>query len=282
MTVSVRPGTLPEVADHGRMSTGRVTMGVEYDGSAYSGWQHQHHARTVQECVEQAVAAVADHPIRVNCAGRTDSGVHGLGQVVHFDTVAQRSQRSWLLGTNANLPEDIAVRWAMPVAADFHARFSATGRHYRYLILCRPTRSALWRNRAVWTHRTLDIEPMREAARVLVGQHDFTSFRALACQAKSPVRTIRYLELERRGDLIELRVGADGFLHHMVRNLAGVLMAVGRGDAPVGWTRELLDLRDRARGGVTAPPHGLYLARVDYPQHFGLPFEDDAALLTML
>lgn len=282
MTVLASPGNPPEDAGQSRMSQSRIAMGVEYDGSAYSGWQHQHHARTVQQCVEQAVAAVADHPIRVQCAGRTDSGVHGLGQVVHFDTVAQRSQRSWLLGTNANLPDDIAVRWAMPVAADFHARFSASGRHYRYLILCRPTRSALWRNRAVWTHRSLDIKPMREAAWALVGRHDFTSFRALACQAKSPVRTIRYLELERRGDLIELRVGADGFLHHMVRNLAGVLMAIGRGDATVGWTRELLDLRDRARGGVTAPPHGLYLARVDYPQQFGLPFADDAALFTML
>jgi tRNA pseudouridine38-40 synthase len=210
-------------------------------------------------------------PVRVHCAGRTDSGVHALGQVVHFDTGVERSMRSWVLGTNANLPDDIAVQWAMPVPLGFHARFSATGRHYRYLILCRPARSALWRSRAVWTHRRLDIAPMREAALALVGQHDFTSFRALACQAKSPVRTIRYLELERRGPLIELRVGADGFLHHMVRNLAGVLMAIGRGEAEVGWTRELLDLRDRSRAGVTAPPQGLYLARVDYPEHFGLP-----------
>ena len=278
MTLSSDPSARrPEGA-----SDQRIAMAVEYDGSAYSGWQHQHHASTIQERLEQAIAAVADHPIRVHCAGRTDSGVHGLGQVVHFDTVAQRSKRSWLLGTNSKLPDDIAVRWVMPVAADFHARFSATGRHYRYLILCRPTRSALWRNRAVWTHRTLDVGPMREAARALVGQHDFTSFRALACQAKSPVRTVRYLEIERSGDFIELRVGADGFLHHMVRNLAGVLMAIGRGDAAVGWTRELLDQRDRALGGVTAPPHGLYLARVDYPQRFGLPFEDDAALFSML
>lgn len=282
MTVFASLGNSPTDAGQSLRSQGRIAMGLEYDGSAYSGWQHQHHARTIQERVEQAVAAVADHPIRVHCAGRTDSGVHGLGQVVHFDTVAQRNRRSWLLGTNANLPDDIAVRWAMPVAADFHARFSATGRHYRYLILSRPTRSALWRNRAVWTHRTLNVKPMREAARALVGQHDFTSFRAQACQAKSPVRTIRYVDLERRGDLIEFRVGADGFLHHMVRNLAGVLMAIGRGDAAVGWTRELLDLRDRTRGGVTAPPHGLYLARVDYPPQLGLPFEGDAALITML
>ncbi|MGD8207550.1 MAG: tRNA pseudouridine(38-40) synthase TruA, partial [Thiohalocapsa sp.] len=226
---------------------------------------------TVQECLERAVAAVADHPLRLHCAGRTDSGVHALAQVVHFDTSAVRTPRSWVLGTNANLPPDIAVQWALQVDAGFHARFSATGRHYRYLILCRPTRTALWRDRAVWTHRPLAIEPMREAAGMLVGRHDFSSFRAIACQAKSPVRTIRYLELGLHGMLIELRVGADGFLHHMVRNLAGVLMAIGRGDAPVGWARELLELRDRARGGVTAPPQGLYLAGVDYPQRFGIP-----------
>lgn len=268
----------PSVADAER----RIAMAVEYDGSRYSGWQYQHHASSVQECLEKAIAVVADHPVRVYCAGRTDTGVHGLGQVVHFDTKARRSVRSWALGTNANLPDDIAVRWAMPVESDFHARFSATGRHYRYLILCRPTRSALWHRRAVWTHRPLDVAPMRAAAEVLVGRHDFSSFRALACQAASPVRTIRYLELERRGQLIELRVGADGFLHHMIRNLAGVLMAVGRGDADVGWTQQLLDLRDRSRGGVTAPPQGLYLAKVDYPEHYGLPSGDDADPLSMV
>ena len=251
----------------------RIAGGVEYDGSRYAGWQYQHHASTVQQVLEEALSRVADHPVRVHCAGRTDSGVHATGQVAHFDTVARRSTRSWVLGANANLPDDVALRWAVPVDPGFHARFSATGRHYRYLILSRPTRSALWRDRAVWTHRPLDLERMRTAATTLVGRHDFTSFRALACQAKSPVRTIRYLELHRRGELIELRVGADGFLHHMVRNLAGVLMAIGSGDADVGWTRELLALRDRARGGVTAPPQGLYLSRVDYPADFGLPDE---------
>lgn len=254
----------------------RIAMGLEYDGSGYSGWQYQHHARSVQQSLENAVAAVADHTVRVHCAGRTDSGVHGLGQVVHFDTDARRSNRAWTLGTNANLPEDIAVRWAMQVAPGFHARFSAFARHYRYLILSRPTRPALWRGRVVWTHRSLDIVPMRKAAQALVGRHDFTSFRALACQAKSPVRTVRYLEIERSGPLIELRVGADGFLHHMVRNIVGVLMAVGRGDADQAWTRRLLGQRDRALGGVTAPPQGLYLSRVDYPPHFGLPSGDDA------
>ncbi|MGB5832736.1 MAG: tRNA pseudouridine(38-40) synthase TruA [Thiohalocapsa sp.] len=257
-------------------------MAVEYDGSRYCGWQYQHHALSVQECLERAISTVADQPVRLHCAGRTDSGVHSLAQVVHFDTSARRSARSWVLGTNSNLPDDIAVRWATPVDPAFHARFSATGRHYRYLILCRSSRSALWRDRAIWTHRALDIEPMREAGRALVGRHDFTSFRAVACQAKSPIRTIRYLELERRDELIELRVGADGFLHHMVRNLVGVLMAVGRGDAKVGWTWELLQLRDRARGGVTAQPQGLYLAGVDYPPQFGLPSRDDVDPLSMV
>ena len=283
-THGTRVDVVPTDADGGSQDDRqrRIAMGVEYDGSAFSGWQTQHHARSVQQCLEQAISAVAAHRIRVHCAGRTDAGVHGLGQVVHFDTTAERSERSWVLGTNANLPDDVAVRWARPVSSAFHARFKATGRHYRYLILCRPTRSALWRGRAVWTHRPLDLERMRQAAGPLVGQHDFTSFRALACQAKSPLRTIRYLAFERRDDLIELRVGADGFLHHMVRNLAGVLMAIGRGDAEIGWTSELLALRDRARGGVTAPPQGLYLARVDYPAVFDLPCPGDVDLLSML
>jgi len=253
----------------------RLAMGVEYDGGAYSGWQLQHHADTVQARLEAALARVAAEPVRVHCAGRTDAGVHATGQVVHFDTYAQRSPRSWVLGTNSNLPDDIAVRWAQPVVADFHARFSATGRHYRYLILCRPTRSALWRGRAVWTHKRLDLGRMRAAGALLVGRHDFTSFRALACQAKSPVRTLRYLHLDRRGELLSLAVGADGFLHHMVRNIAGVLMAIGSGEAEVAWTAELLALRDRALGGVTAPPHGLYLSAVDYPERFSLPIAGD-------
>lgn len=249
----------------------RIALGVEYLGSQYCGWQYQHHALSVQQVLEEALTRVADQPVRVHCAGRTDAGVHATGQVVHFDTTAARPERAWSLGVNANLPDDVAVRWARAVDGGFHARFSALARHYRYLVLRRPARSALWHQRAFWTHRSLALAPMREAAAALIGRHDFTSFRALACQAKSPVRTLRYLDLSERGDLLALSVGADGFLHHMVRNLVGVLLAIGRGDRPVGWAADLLALRDRAQGGITAPAHGLYLTRVDYPAVFALP-----------
>jgi tRNA pseudouridine38-40 synthase len=249
----------------------RIAMGVEYDGSAFCGWQAQRDARTVQRALETAIARVADHPLRVHCAGRTDAGVHAVEQVIHFDTGARRSSRAWVLGTNVNLPADVAVAWAQPVSPGFHARFSALARHYRYRIRCRPTRPALERGRAVWVHRPLDVERMQAAARQLVGEHDFSSFRALACQAKSPVRQVHYCRLDRRGEDILLRIGANGFLHHMVRNIAGVLIAIGRGQAPVSWVGELLDLKDRTLGGVTAPPHGLYLERVDYPEEFDLP-----------
>ena len=249
----------------------RIAMGIEYDGSAFHGWQLQEGARSVQGEVEAAVSRVADQPIRVHCAGRTDRGVHALEQVIHFDTQAQRLERSWVLGTNVNLPPEVAVVWARPVDSAFHARFSAIARHYRYRILCRRTRSPLDRDRAVWLHRELDLERMRAAAPLLVGEHDFSSFRAQACQAKSPVRRVHYCDLSQQGERLELRIGANGFLHHMVRNIVGVLVAIGRGEAHVGWVEELLTIRDRARGGVTAPPQGLYFVRADYPVEFDLP-----------
>lgn len=249
----------------------RIAMGIEYDGSAFHGWQLQDNQRTVQGQLERAIGRVADHAVCAHCAGRTDAGVHAIEQVIHFDTRAERSKRSWVLGTNVNLPPDVNVLWASPVNAEFHARFSATARHYLYRILSRPTRSSLLRNQTVWVHRALDPDVMCRAGSDLVGEHDFSSFRALGCQAKSPVRHVHYISLERCGEVLELRIGADGFLHHMVRNIAGVLMAIGFGDQPVSWVRELLRIRDRRHGGVTAPPQGLYFLRADYPEEFGLP-----------
>lgn len=250
----------------------RIALGIEYDGRGFSGWQTQRHGvRTVQRVVESAVAAVAAEPAALVCAGRTDAGVHGIGQVVHFDTTAERTPRNWLLGINANLPDDVNVTWAQPVADAFHARFCATGRAYRYLILNRTPRSSLLAGRATWVHRPLDAESMHAAGQALLGTHDFSSYRALACQAKSPVRELRQLTVRRHADLIELNLSANAFLHHMVRNIAGVLLAIGRGDRPVTWAAEVLELRDRALGGVTAPPDGLYFARVDYPAEFAIP-----------
>lgn len=250
----------------------RIALGVEYDGGAFHGWQLQRHqVNTVQAAVEAALGKVAAHPVRVVCAGRTDSGVHAVGQVVHFDSEAQRAPRNWVLGANANLPTQVAVTWAKPVESAFHARFSAVSRSYRYLILNRATRSGLSTGRATWVHGALDVEAMHQAGQTLVGTHDFSSYRALGCQAKSPVRTLHSLSVKRYGELVELRVHANAFLHHMIRNIAGVLIAIGRGERPVGWAAEVLELRDRTLGGVTAPPDGLYFERVWYPDHFAIP-----------
>ena len=258
----------------------RIAFGIEYDGSRYHGWQAQlQGVRTVQAVVETAVARVAAHDVRVVCAGRTDTGVHATGQVIHIDSSAQRSPRNWLLGTNANLPDDVNVTWVTAVPNDFHARFSATGRRYRYLILNRDARSSLMSRRVTWVHRRLDSERMHRAGQTLVGTHDFSSYRALACQAKSPVRELRSLEVTRRGDLIEIAVSANAFLHHMVRNIAGVLMAIGRGERAVEWAAEVLALRDRTLGGVTAPSDGLYLTRVEYPEGYRIPFSNNSGYL---
>ncbi len=248
----------------------RFACAVEYDGAGFSGWQRQDHARSVQEAVEKALSFVADHAVQVTCAGRTDAGVHATWQIIHFDTRAERSLRSWQLGANANLPADTRLLRVQPVADDFHARFSAQARRYRYVILNREVPSALLRQRVTWEHRPLDVECMAAGAQHLLGEHDFSSFRALACQARSPVRTVQRLEVTRSGDLLYLDVQANAFLHHMVRNIAGVLITVGRGERPADWIAEVLAHRDRTRGGVTAPASGLYLVGVSYPDRFSI------------
>jgi len=250
----------------------RIALGVEYDGSGFRGWQLQGKGvRTVQGCLEQALSRVAGESVATVCAGRTDAGVHAAAQVVHFDTAAERSPRSWILGSNSNLPADISVLWACPAAPTFHARFAALARRYRYLILNRPYRSALRHRRVAWYCPPLEVERMAAAATYLLGEHDFTSFRAQGCQAKSPVRTLYTLTVQRQQDLILIDVEANAFLHHMVRNIVGVLLAVGAGERPVHWVQEVLAARNRALGGVTAPAAGLYLVAVRYPEEFGLP-----------
>ncbi|WP_298138567.1 tRNA pseudouridine(38-40) synthase TruA [Acidiferrobacter sp.] len=249
----------------------RWALGIEYDGARFCGWQSQAGVPTVQDTLEQALARVACEPIRVVAAGRTDTGVHALGQVVHFDSRAVRRPEAFVRGTNAHLSSDVAVLWARVVPEDFHARFSARARRYRYIWLNRRARAALYRDHVSFEYRPLDASRMADAAAVLIGRHDFSAFRAAQCQAKTPVRTIHCLTVEREGPLVVMTIGADAFLHHMVRNIAGVLAAIGAGERPAAWAREVLDARERAAGGITAPPYGLYLEAVEYPGHYGIP-----------
>lgn len=258
----------------------RVAAGVEYQGAAYSGWQSQPAAPSVQACVEQALSRVAAAPVAVVCAGRTDAGVHALAQVIHFETGAPRAERAWVLGTNSYLPADISLRWARTVPDDFHARFSATARSYRYLILNRSVRSAISGSLALCVYQPLDEGAMQAAADQLVGEHDFSAFRASECQARSPVRRIRSLSVRRDGELLWVEVTANAFLHHMVRNIVGMLLAVGKGEAPPGRAGEQLQSRNRAGGEAMAAAHGLYLSRVEYPAQFGLP--DESAIIAPL
>ena len=255
----------------------RIALAVEYDGSGFRGWQQQPGGGTVQDALQGALRQFAGMPVPVVCAGRTDAGVHALGQVVHFDTALERSLYAWVRGANTFLPPAVAVRWAQAVAPDFHARSAARARHYRYLLVNRAHRTGVWHGRVGWYHQPLDLAAMRAAADLLLGEQDFSAFRAAECQAISPVKIMHRAELQRFGDLIVLDFEASAFLHHMVRNLVGSLVAIGQGRHPPEWIAELLANRDRRLAAPTFPAAGLYLVAVHYPARWGLPPADESA-----
>lgn len=259
MSVEMRPGAA------------RVALGLEYDGSAFCGWQTQAAGCAVQDKLEAALAQLAGEPVATVCAGRTDAAVHALGQVVHFDPPVQRPLSAWVRGANALLPPHIAVNWAHVVRPDFHARYSARERCYRYVLLNRAVRPAADQGRVGWFHLPLDVEPMRAAAHALIGEHDFSAFRSSECQARSPVRALRRLDIERRGDYVLFEFAANAYLHHMVRNIVGALVYVGKGKHPPEWIGELLKGRDRTLAAPTFDAAGLYLTRVVYDAIWGLP-----------
>ncbi|VEB36963.1 tRNA pseudouridine(38-40) synthase TruA [Legionella cherrii] len=248
----------------------RIALVLEYDGSQYHGWQAQTGLHTVQQAVEHALSKVADSPISVVCAGRTDTGVHATNQVIHFDCDKVRSIRAWIHGANSFLPKDICVKWGKELSEEFHARYSATARRYRYVIYNDAIRPALFRSNVTWQYRQLDHRQMHQAAQVLLGENDFTSFRSVECQSNTPMRNIHKLQVSRMGDLVIIDITANAFLHHMVRNIAGVLIAVGSGKHPVSWVDEVLKAKDRRLGAETAPAYGLYLVQVTYPQEFSI------------
>lgn len=249
----------------------RIAIGVQYDGSGFSGWQSQAGGNTVQDVLESALSAIAAHPVRVHCAGRTDAGVHALSQVVHFDTDAERPDNAWIRGVNSHLPARIAVQWAVPVAHDFHARFCAVERSYCYVLQVSAVRPALLAGKVGWFHLPLAVAPMRDAAAYLVGRHDFSAFRSAECQAKSPERELREIAIERYGAFLVFRLTADGFLHHMVRNIIGSLIQVGKGAQAPARVLAILESRERAAAAATFAPDGLYLERVSYAPHWAIP-----------
>ena len=255
----------------------RVAAILEYDGTGYAGWQSQEHSASIQDAVQAAISFVAGEPVVAICAGRTDSGVHATGQVIHFDTSAVRTPRAWVLGANTKLSPAIALQWAGEVTLGFHARHRAIRRIYRYCILNRSARSALHRTRTAWVHRPLDAAAMHAAAQALVGEHDFSAFRSVECQSKTPVRRVERIEVRREGDYLWLEIAANAYLHHMVRNIVGTLLDVQRGPDPAAAMARVLAGGDRRFAGATAPAAGLYLWRVEYPQAFGIPAPPAAA-----
>jgi tRNA pseudouridine38-40 synthase len=249
----------------------RIALGIEYDGSRFLGWQTQPGGGTVQDALEPALARIAGGPIAVTAAGRTDRGVHARLQVVHFDTEAARPASAWVRGVNALLPETVAILWAVQVEASFHARYSALSRTYRYELLNREVRPGLAAGKVGWFHLPLDLGLMRAAAALLVGEHDFSAFRSAECQARTPVRTLHALDIEARGERINFVLRANAFLHHMVRNIVGTLVYVGKHKYPPSWAGEVLESKDRARAAPTFGPQGLYLERIEYDARWGLP-----------
>lgn len=256
----------------------KIALGIEYDGGQYHGWQAQTGLRTVQGALEAAISKVAAGTVQVGCAGRTDTGVHGLNQVVHFEAEVIRPLKSWLYGSNSHLPKDVVVKWAKEVPDLFDARFSASARRYRYMICNSAIRPAHLRSDVTWHYNPLDAVLMHQEAQSLLGENDFTSFRSSQCQSNTAMRCINGISVSRRGDLIFVDVEANAFLHHMVRNIVGVLMTVGSGRQPAGWVKELLALKDRTKGAETAPPYGLYLYDVIYPDSFAIPRNQNAPL----
>jgi tRNA pseudouridine38-40 synthase len=256
----------------------RIALALEYDGSRFLGWQTQPGGGTVQDALQDALSAIAAQSIQVTCAGRTDRGVHARLQVVHFDTEAVRPETAWVRGVNALLPDSVAVLWSRTVAEDFHARYAAQSRTYRYVLLNRPVRPALAARHVGWYHAPLSVEAMRGAAALLVGEHDFSAFRSSECQAKSPVRTLQALDVRADGERIDFEIRANAFLHHMVRNIVGSLVYVGSGRHPSSWLAEVLASRDRARAAPTFAAEGLYLQHVEYAERWGLPPVERAAL----
>ncbi|MES2685053.1 MAG: tRNA pseudouridine(38-40) synthase TruA [Pseudomonadota bacterium] len=244
---------------------------IEYIGTAYAGWQRLSHNISVQQKLEEALSIVADHPVQVMAAGRTDAGVHGLGQVVHFDTPAARNVLAWTLGANVHLPADISLRWAQVVADDFHARYHALSRRYRYVFHNTRARSAVSAGRATFWHRPLDAAAMHLAAQSLLGERDFSALRDAECQSPTPMRNVMSIRVWRSGEFVAIDIRANAFLHHMVRNIAGTLAAVGQGRQPVEWVAEVLASRERRNAGVTAPSDGLYFVGPEYPAQYGLP-----------
>lgn len=257
----------------------RVALGVEYLGTAYCGWQFQSHCDSVQKHVQSALTYIANESIDVQCAGRTDTGVHAIGQVVHFDTKSARLGRAWVQGANTQLPYDIRIIWAKEVPDDFHARFSAFARQYRYVIFNRSVHSAVLSARTTWERQRLDEIAMHEAAQHLIGEKDFSSFRAAGCQAKHAMREVQSIQVSRHDDFVLVDIQANAFLHHMVRNIVGTLMEVGRGEQPERWVKELLEKQDRTQAGVTAPAEGLYFVNALYPEVYGLPLTPLNAVL---